>query len=581
MTGYEAPLDDMTAALGVAGIGEIAALPGGETASAETVAAVLEQAAKFAREVLAPLNRVGDLNPARLENGVVATPPGFRAAYRSFVDAGWNGLPFGAAWGGQDLPASLALAVTEIWNGANLAFALCPLLTAGAVEALERHGSPEQKRRYLPKLVSGEWTGTMNLTEPQAGSDVGAVRTRALPEGDHWRIAGQKIFITYGDHDLADNVIHMVLARTPGAPPGTRGISMFLVPKFLDDEAGAAGRRNDIRVVSLEHKLGLHASPTAAMSYGDDGGAIGYLLGAENRGMENMFTMMNAARLNVGIQGVALCERAYQAARDHASVRIQGRPPGASSETPRPIAWHPDVRRMLLQMRSTTEAARGLAYYAAGQIDRARRLDDAASRAAAERRVDLLIPLIKAWGTDLAVENTSLAVQIHGGMGFIEATGVAQFYRDARILPIYEGTNGIQALDLVGRKLGRDGGRAATEFAAEMRGLDPRLAEIADLAPVRTGLAHGLDALDEATRTILRLSADEPALAAAGAVPYLTLFAATGGLWILALQALAETGDAKQRLARYFAANVMPGAVAGLQAIRDGAAVVGFDPDRL
>jgi alkylation response protein AidB-like acyl-CoA dehydrogenase len=576
MTSYDPPIADMKAALDhVAGIAEIRALPGGEAVDAETIGAILEEAAKFAREVLAPLNAVGDRTPSRLENGVVRTPPGFRDAYKAFVDGGWNSLPFAEEWGGHGLPASVAVAVGEMWDSANLSFSLCPLLTAGAIEALERHGSDEQRALYLPKLVSGEWTGTMNLTEPQAGSDVGAVRTRAEPDGDRWRIKGQKIFITFGDHDFAENVIHLVLARTPGAPAGTRGISMFLVPKFLPDAEGRPGERNDLRVVGLEHKLGIHGSPTCVMSYGDDRGAIGFLVGGENRGMENMFTMMNAARLHVGLQGIGLSERAYQAARDYARNRVQGRPLTSPGDGPHPIVWHPDVRRMLLTIKATTEAARGLAYYAAGQIDRIRRLEDDEARAAAQARLDLLIPLVKAWSTDLAVENTSLAVQVHGGMGFIEETGVAQYYRDARILPIYEGTNGIQAMDLVGRKLARDEGQAASAFIAEMREETTR----AGLDVLRRRLGQALDRLEKASHAVAAAFAESPALAAAGSVPYLGLFATTVGLWVLIREAGAPAALAgKRQTAAFFADHVLPKSEAGIAAIDAARGVVEFDP---
>jgi 3-(methylthio)propanoyl-CoA dehydrogenase len=457
---YAPPLADMRFALDeLAGLPEIALLPGCEQASADLVDAVLEEAAKLARDVLAPLNDVGDRERARLENGVVRTPPGFKEAYRKYAEGGWNALPFEPAHGGQGLPVALSTAVLEMWNAANMGFALCPLLNIGAVELLQAHGSDEQKRIYLEKMVSGAWTGTMNLTEPQAGSDVGALRTRAVREGDHYRIAGQKIFITYGDHDFTDNIVHMELARTPDAPPGTRGISLFLVPKFLVDEDGSPGARNDIRTVSLEHKLGIHASPTCVLAFGDNGGAVGWLVGEENRGIECMFTMMNSARLNVGLQGVAIAERAYQQARDFARQRIQGKPIGApkdASGAAPPIIHHPDVRRMLLAMKAQTEAMRGLAYVTAGAIDRARHEPDEAAREAAQRRADLLIPVVKAWSTDLGVEIASTGVQVHGGMGYIEETGAVQHLRDARINPIYEGTNGIQANDLVGRKLMRD-----------------------------------------------------------------------------------------------------------------------------
>jgi alkylation response protein AidB-like acyl-CoA dehydrogenase len=592
MIPYAPPLADMWFALEqTARLDEIAQLPGCEGAAPDVVMAVLEEAAKLASGVLAPLNDVGDKHPSRLENGVVRTPPGFKEAYRAYVEGGWSSLPFEEEFGGQALPAVVALAVAEMWNSANMGWALCPLLNFGAVEALQAHGSRALQEIYLPKLISGEWTGTMNLTEPLAGSDVGALRTRAVPEGDQWRITGQKIFITYGDHDFTDNIIHLVLARTPGAPAGTKGISLFLVPKFLVTDDGALGARNDVRTVSLEHKLGIHASPTAVLSYGDEGGAVGYLIGRENRGMECMFTMMNSARLNVGLQGIAISERAYQQARDYARTRIQGRPMTARGPGEQAIIHHPDVMRMLLTIKSRTEAARGLAYFTAASLDRARRTADAAAQA----QVDLLIPLVKAWATDLGVENTSLAVQIHGGMGFIEETGIAQHYRDARIAPIYEGTNGIQALDLLGRKVARDGGAAAGRFIALMRETDADLAAQPgdDLAAIRALLTAAIDAAAEATGRMVALFAEEPARAAAGAVPYLNLFAVTAGGWVLARQALAaqaqlagREGDprfneTKILTARFYAEQFLPQAAASLPAITGGGTVLAIDPEML
>jgi alkylation response protein AidB-like acyl-CoA dehydrogenase len=473
---YNAPIADMRFVLEeVAELDELARLPGDEAASPELVETILSEAAKLAGNMLAPLNQPADRVGSVLENGVVRTPPGFREAYARYVEGGWNTLSSDPEYGGQGLPLALAIPVAEIWNSACMSFALCPLLTAGAVELLTAHGSKEQKQRYLGKLVTGEWTGTMNLTEPQAGSDLGALRTRAMPGsdprwGEHYRLTGQKIFITYGDHDLAPNIIHMVLARTPEAPPGSRGISLFLVPKFLPVGEGGVGPRNDIRTLSLEHKLGIHASPTCVLAYGEDEGAIGWRIGEENRGLEYMFTMMNAARLNVGLQGVAIAERAYQQARDFARTRVQGRPLGLTpGGEPPPIIHHPDVRRMLLWMRAATEAMRALAYCAATTIDRARRHPEAGVRRAAQRRADLLIPVVKAWCTDLGVAVASTGIQVHGGMGYVEETGAAQHLRDARIAPIYEGTNGIQANDLVGRKLARDGGETAAALIAEIR----------------------------------------------------------------------------------------------------------------
>jgi 3-(methylthio)propanoyl-CoA dehydrogenase len=587
---YAPPLADMRFALDeLAGLPEIALLPGCEQASADLVDAVLEEAGKLARDVLAPLNDVGDRERARLENGVVRTPPGFKEAYRRYAEGGWNALPFEPAHGGQGLPVALSTAVLEMWNSANMGFALCPLLNIGAVELLQAHGSDEQKRIYLAKMVSGEWTGTMNLTEPQAGSDVGALRTRAVREGDHYRIAGQKIFITYGDHDFTDNIVHMVLARTPDAPPGTRGISLFLVPKFLVDEDGSPGARNDIRTVSLEHKLGIHASPTCVLAFGDNGGAIGWLVGEENRGIECMFTMMNSARLNVGLQGVAIAERAYQQARDFARQRIQGRPIGA--KTTLPIVHHPDVRRMLIGMKAQIEAMRGLAYVAAGTIDRARHESDAARREAAQRRVDLLIPVVKAWSTDLGVEIASTGVQVHGGMGYIEETGAVQHLRDSRINPIYEGTNGIQANDLVGRKLMRDKGAAARELIAEMRLLDRFLAaqRATAFATIRAQLAPAIDALEAATAWLVENWDSDPARTIAGAVPYLKLFGTVAGGSIMARAALAaqrrldrgegERGfnEAKLATAAFYAEQYLPGAAGLVPAVRGGATIMDFN----
>ncbi len=581
---YAAPLADMRLALDtLAGLG---------ADDAEMAAAVLGEAAKFAETELAPLNRPADRTGSVLENGVVRTPPGFREAYRKYVEAGWNGLACAPAHGGQGLPLALAVPVVEMWNSSCMSWALCPLLNHGATAMLEAHGSPEQQARYLGKLVSGEWTGTMNLTEPQAGSDLGALRARAVPHrdarwGEHYRISGQKIFITYGDHDLADNIIHMVLARTPGAPPSSRGISLFLVPKFLLDDEGRPGRRNDVRTLRVEEKLGIHASPTCVMSYGEEDGAIGWRIGEENRGLECMFTMMNSERLLVGVQGVALAERAYQAARDYARMRVQGQPVGMprSAADPPPIVHHPDVRRMLLSMRAATEAMRALVYYAAATIDAARQLPEGEARFVAQRRADLLIPVVKAWCTDLAVEIASTGVQVHGGMGFIEETGAAQYYRDARILPIYEGTNGIQANDLAGRKLGRDGAAAARALFAEMRESLPALAGVVGLRAFGHRLNDGIAALDEATTLLL---ATDAAAAAGGAAPYLALFGTVTGGWLMARVALAaQTGGdrafaaAKLATAQFYAEHFLARAPSWLPAIAAGGIVAAFDPDLL
>ena len=592
---YVPPLEEMRFALeSVAGIDRLRAI-GTEAIDAETIEQILSEAGKLARDRIAPLNHVGDRTGSRLDNGIVRTPPGWRAAYDAFVAGGWNALPFDPEHGGQGLPWSLATAVHEMWESANLSFALCPLLTAGATDLLQAHGSAAQKATYLPHMIAGTWTGTMNLTEPHAGSDVGALRTRAVRDGQRYRITGQKIYITYGDHDLTENVIHMVLARTPDAPSGSRGISLFIVPKFLVGPDGQPGARNDVRVVSLENKLGIHASPTCVMAYGDDGGAIGELVGEENRGLEYMFTMMNNARLAVGLQGVAICERAYQQARSYALNRVQGREIGAQSSAPVPIARHPDIRRMLLTMRSGTEAARGLTYSAAVELDLARQHPDPAARALHQARVDLLIPVVKSWATDLGVEIASLGVQVHGGMGFIEETGAAQHYRDARILPIYEGTNGIQANDLVFRKLGRDRGAAAIAL------LDEIDATAAALAARPEGQAHaialrlsqGAAALRTATAAMVAQQMTAPREAAAGASIYLRLFGLVAGGHVLAIGAAAaldritaSADDAfaarKLKTARFYADHWLSQAPGLLHAATaGGASLDGLDDEDL
>ncbi len=592
---YAAPLADMRFVLEeVAGIGDLALLPGYEAASPDMVEAILGEAAKLAENVLAPLNQSADRAGSALENGVVRTPAGFREAYARHVEGGWNGLAGDAEYGGQGLPVALAAPVAEMWNSACMSFALCPLLTTAAIELLQAYGSAEQKRRYLGKLMSGEWTGTMNLTEPQAGSDLGALTTRAVAAydarwGDHYRITGQKIFITYGDHDLAPNIVHTVLARTPGAPPGSRGLSLFLVPKFLADDSGTPGQRNEVRTLSLEHKLGIHASPTCVLAYED---AVGWRIGEENRGLEYMFTMMNNARLNVGVQGLAIAERAYQQARDFARVRVQGHPLGTTAGAGAlPIIHHPDVRRMLLWMRTATEAMRSLAYYAASMIDRSRRHPDQAERRRAQHRADLLIPVVKAWCTDLGVAVASTGIQVHGGMGYIEETGAAQHMRDARIAPIYEGTNGIQAGDLVGRKLARDRGEAATALFAEIGATLTALegADRADLPAIGQALRAGLAALETATAFLVETDA---AAAAAGSAPYLQVFGIVCAGWLTARQSLAANrllaareGDpaflrAKITTARFYADHFLALAPGHLPAVCGGATALGFDPDQ-
>ena len=586
MVPYAAPIEDMRFVLNrLVGLERIAALPGYEEVSPDLVDAVLEEAGKLASEVLAPINASGDHEHSVLENGVVRTPKGFREAYGQYRDGGWNAVPFDPEFGGQGLPWTVAFAVQEMWQASNMSFGLCPLLNQGAVELLQDHGSDEQKRLYLPKLISGEWTGTMNLTEPQAGSDVGAVRTKAWKDGDAYRIAGQKIFITYGEHDLADNIVHLVLARTPDAPAGIKGISLFVVPKFLVGEDGTPGERNDLRCVSLERKLGINASPTCVMAYGDNDGAVGYLVGEENRGIEYMFTMMNNARLSVGLQGVAIAERAYQQARDFAMTRVQGRAMGngAAAAT---IIHHPDVRRMLLGMKAQIEAGRALTYYAAAALDTAQRHPDPEDRKSAQALVDLLTPVVKAWCTDLGCEAASTGVQIHGGMGFVEETGAAQHLRDARIAPIYEGTNGIQAADLVFRKVARDGGQSANQFLGEIAALDAELAqsEGEDMASIRSNLADSLEALRTATDWIVSSAKSDPTGAAAGSAHYLRMFGLVAGGYMMARAALeaigglaSEDADAaatKRATARFFAEQYLPQVRGLLSPLMDGHSTV-------
>ncbi|HXQ65506.1 MAG TPA: acyl-CoA dehydrogenase [Alphaproteobacteria bacterium] len=578
---YSPPLKEMRFALDLAGLADVAGLPGTGELTPDLVDAVLEEAGKLAAEVLAPLNQPGDKEGSRLENGIVYTPKGFKEAYRRFVEGGWNSVPFAPEHGGQGLPTLIHVALSEMWNAANMSFALCPLLNFGAVEAINAHGSPEQKATFLPKMISGEWCGTMNLTEPQAGSDLSLIKTRAVRDGQHYRITGQKIFITYGDHDFTDNIIHLVLARIPEAPAGTRGISLFVVPKMLVKPDGSLGERNDLRCVSLEHKLGIKASPTAVMAFGDERGAVGYLVGEENRGLAYMFTMMNNARLGVGLEGVAIAERAYQQARDYAKSRVQSRDIASSDEKPVTIIHHPDVRRMLLSMRAQGEAMRALVYYAAALLDLAKRHPDAAARQAHERLVDLLIPVCKAWSTDIGVEIASVGIQVHGGMGYIEETGAAQHYRDARITPIYEGTNGIQANDLMGRKLGRDRGETARRFIATMRELDGALAAAKGetFLSLRLPLRQGLDALAGATDWMVEAITRDVRHAAAGAVEYLRLFGTVTGGWLMARGALEAAArlasgegdaaflEAKLVSARFYAASVLARAPAFLSPI--------------
>jgi butyryl-CoA dehydrogenase len=537
--------------------------------SVDLAETILDEAGRFANEEIAPLNREGDKQGVTLKDGVVTTAPGWKDAYKAWTQAGWNALPGPVEYGGQGLPTLLNSACVEMWNAASMAFGIGPVLTMGAIEALVQHGSDDLKSRYLEKLVSGEWTATMNLTEPQAGSDLAVLRSRAEPAGDGtYRITGQKIFITYGEHDLTDNIIHLVLARLPDAPAGTRGISLFLVPKFLPD-----GSRNDVRCHSIEHKLGIHASPTCTMIFGDNGGAVGWLVGEENRGLNCMFTMMNNARLAVGLQGVAIAERAYQQALGYANERKQGRAIGAV-EGMSPIAVHPDVQRNLLTMKALTAAARAICYMTAEAIDRAHLEEDPARRKKAHERASLLTPVAKAFSTDIGMEVASIGVQVHGGMGFIEETGAAQHYRDARIAPIYEGTNGIQAIDLVVRKLPLSGGETVRAQIAAMRATVARLMKEGTPAFGATAarLRDTIESLDRATSHLLQsLSSNAQGEALAGATPYLRLFAlAQGGTALaemaLAANALMAGGDGdpahagRIALCRFFAENIAVGA---------------------
>jgi acyl-CoA dehydrogenase len=585
---YRAPVADIafalkhsagfSAALGEGLFGEL-----GE----DVMEAVLGEAGKFAADIIAPLNAAGDRAGASFKDGAVTMPPGWRQAYRAWTQAGWNGLAAPAQWGGQELPHAVNSACIEMWSSAAMAFGLGPFLTMAGVDALLAHGSEELKRVYLPRLVSGEWMGTMELTEPQAGSDVGALRTRAqrAPDGSY-RITGQKIFITYGEHDLTDNIIHFLLARLPDAPAGTKGVSLFLVPKVLPNADGSPGARNDLRAISTEHKLGIHASPTCTMVYGDAGGATGFLIGQENRGMACMFTMMNRARLGVALQGVAIAERATQQAIAYARERRQGRAPGASAASP--IIAHPDVKRMLLSMRALTRAARAISYATAVALDRAERGDDAAARQAAHERASLLTPVAKAFATDIGCEVASLGVQVHGGMGYIEETGAAQHYRDARIAPIYEGTNGIQAIDLVTRKLPRADGATARQCIGDIRRTVSAVDAVNDPAYGWTGvrLRDAVDSLERATAWLLARLADDPGAVLAGATPYLRLFALAAGGALLADEALAASrlagnggdGDGRIAVARFFAENFAVNAPALERTVVEGAdSVTGAD----
>ena len=548
MSEYRAPLRDMQFVLkDLAGLDAVASLPGCEEATPDVVDAVLEEAAKFAEQVLSPLNASGDREGAQCAEGRVRMPKGFVEAYALFAESGWTALSGPPDYGGQGLPRLVAAAVGEMWKSANHAFSLCPLLTSGAVEALVLAGSDALKRIYLEKMVSGQWAGTMNLTEPQAGSDLAAVRTRAEPQGDgSYRLFGQKIFITYGDHDLTENIVHLVLARTPTAPEGVKGLSLFIVPKFIPKPDGSPGERNDAHCVGLEHKLGIHASPTATMAFGEQGGALGYLVGEENHGLEYMFVMMNAARFGVGMEGVAACERAYQRARDYARERIQGSAVGVRGGARVPIVAHPDVRRMLLVMRAQAEASRALAYVVAAALDAAEHHPDAAVRAERLAFGELMIPVVKGWSTEMGITVASLGVQVHGGAGYIEESGAAQHLRDARISAIYEGTTGIQANDLLWRKLARDNGAALARVVASMRADAERLPHgNAHAERVRSRFLTALAVLEAAGQALLAMAVANPPAAAAGAEPFLRLLGVVAGGWQMARAA----GIAAARLA--------------------------------
>jgi alkylation response protein AidB-like acyl-CoA dehydrogenase len=587
---YVAPVADMQFVLSeLAGLKQIQQLPGCEEATDDTVAAVLHESARFVGEVLAPLNRTGDTRPARWDDGRVSTSPGFRDAFRAFVDAGWQGLQHPAEFGGQGLPKVVAAPCMEMLQAANLSFALCPLLTDGAIEALLTAGSDEQKGTYIHRLIDGSWTGTMNLTEPQAGSDLAQVRTRAVPQGDGtYRLFGQKIFITFGEHDLADNIVHLVLARTPDAPAGVKGISLFIVPKMLFDADGKLGKRNDVYCASIEHKLGIHGSPTCVLIFGDDkgevgAGAIGQLIGEENRGLEYMFIMMNAARFQVGMQGIAVSDRAYQQAAAYAKERVQSRAVEGSTG-PVPIIRHPDVRRLLMFMRANVEAARAVAYVGAGYHDIAHHHPDAEARMAAKAAYDYLVPIIKGWSTEMAIDVTSAGIQVHGGMGFIEETGAAQYYRDARILTIYEGTTAIQANDLVGRKTARDGGATAQRFVREIRATaDALLARDGDCAAIGARLREAADAYAAVIDFVVRESKSDVRSVYAGSVPYLKMAGVVHGGWQMGRAALAaaqridQGGDAdfhraKIATARFHADHILVTAGALGAAATEGAA---------
>jgi len=592
MSTYRAPLRDMQFVLKeLAGIDELTKLPGYEE-SADVVDAILEEAGTFATEVLDPINHSGDKEGCTWRDGVVTTPKGFKEAYAQFAKAGWIGLPVDPEYGGQGLPQLILGPTLEMWNSANVGFANGPLLNQGAIEAILLTGSHEQKQTFLPKLVSGEWTGTMCLTEPQAGSDLAAVRAKAVPEGDHYRISGQKIFITFGEHDLAPNIVHLVLAKLPDAPDGTKGISMFIVPKFVVKPDGTLGERNDVNCASIEHKMGINANPTCTLNYGEKtGGAIGYLVGEPHRGMEYMFIMMNAARFSVGVQGLAIADRAYQSALAYAKERVQGRDiKDSASRAAQPVTifHHPDVRRMLMWMKAQIEAIRALAYVTAASLDFSNKSPDEAVRKEHRAFVEFMIPIVKGWCTEAAIDICSTALQTFGGMGFIEETGIAQQYRDVRITAIYEGTTGIQALDLVGRKLLRDMGKTATAMIAKIKAFAAELASIddPDVKAIHAELVRGIDALAATSQAIGTNATSDLRLGVACSVPYLKLWGIVAGGWQMARAAQiaaakiaardpdADFYKAKLATARFYADHVLTQARWLKAEIQQGAASV-------
>ncbi|HTQ72750.1 MAG TPA: acyl-CoA dehydrogenase [Burkholderiales bacterium] len=585
MSEYKAPLRDMHFVLNeLAGLAEVARLPGCEEVNAELVDQILDESAKFATGVLSPLNRPADEEGSHWDKGRVTTPKGFKEAYRQFIEGGWNSLQAPAEYGGQGLPKIVSTPVVEMWKSANLSFSLVTMLTAGAAEALILRGSEAQKKQYLPRMIKGTWSGTMNLTEPQAGTDLALVRTKAVREGDYYRVSGQKIFITYGEHDLTENIVHLVLARVEGAPEGVKGISMLLVPKFLPNPDGSIGERNGVQCASIEHKLGIHASPTAVLVYEN---AVGYLVGEENRGLEYMFIMMNLARFAVGMEGLSISERAYQQALAYAKERVQSRDVAGGGK-PVTIIHHPDVRRMLMSMKSQVEAMRALAYVVAAAVDRSLRHPDKAERARSQAFVDLMIPIVKGWFTETGIEIASTGIQVHGGMGFIEETGAAQHLRDARITTIYEGTTGIQANDLIGRKIAREGGATAKEVIKVMREVEAELGRAPgeDLAATREAFSAALTAAEECVSWMVITYGNDIRAAHAGAVPFLKLMGIVCGGWQLARSALVAQqrlsegkGDksfyeAKIKTARFYADHVLTQAPALRNTVVHGAAAV-------